>query len=142
MYNHDKRAWIRAVLALVLGLGLVGAVGSPAVATGSTGTIEICKTGAGPGVSGSFQFTVSGLAGQTFSVPVGQCSQPITVTAGQVTVTEAAREGYQLASVASLPAGSLVSSDLTARTATLTVAAGDVANQTIVTFTNKVVEKG
>lgn len=142
MYNHEKPAWIRAVLALVLGLGLVGAVGAPAVATGSTGTIEICKTGTGPGVSGSFEFTVSGLAGQTFAVPVGQCSQPITVTAGQVTVTESAREGYQLAGVGSLPAGALVSSDLAARTATVTVAAGDVSNQTIVTFTNKVVEKG
>ncbi len=142
MFTTRKPAWITAVMTLVLGLGLVGAVGSPAVATGTTGTIEICKTSAGPGVSGSFEFTVSGLAGQTFTVPVGQCSQPITVTAGQVTVTESPREGFQVAGVSSLPTGTLVSSDLAARTATLSVTAGDVSNQTIVTFSNKVVEKG
>jgi len=127
---------------MVLGLGLVGGVcASPAAATATTGVLEICKTATGPGVSGTFDFTVSGHTG-TITVPVGQCSAPITVTAGQVTVTEAARAGFQLASVASLPAGTLVSSDLAARAATVNVAVGDVANQTIVTFSNKAVEKG
>ena len=135
-------SWLRVLLTLMLGILVAGGVSPIAAATTTTGTLEICKTGSGSGVSGSFQFTVSGLANQTFTVPVGQCSQPITVSAGQVTVTEQARAGYQLADVTAIPADRLVSKNIAGRSATVNVAAGGVATETIVTFVNKVVEKG
>ena len=52
--------------------------------TTRTGTIEICKFGLDTDVAGFFNFTVQGAPGQTFSVPVGFCSGPITVTLLQV----------------------------------------------------------
>lgn len=140
--NGTKPSWLRGFLATLLGLILVGALSPTASATDSSGAIEICKTSSGPGVSGEFKFSVSGLTGRTFTVPVGQCSQPITVQAGQVTVTEQARTDYTLADVASQPSGTLVTKDLGSRSATVKVAAGGIANQTIVTFTNKIVDKG
>ena len=48
--------------------------------TTRTGTLEICKQGLDAGVTGMFTFTVQGAPGQTFAVPTGFCSQPITTT--------------------------------------------------------------
>jgi len=122
------------VAAAVVAAGM--SVGTSAYATGNTGALEICKTASGSGVTGDFEFTVAGVPGTT-KVPVGGCSQAITVTAGDVVVTELARAGFVVAGITATPAGRLVSMDLTARTAKVKVTPG-TRDQTIVTFSNKV----
>ncbi len=93
--------------------------------------IEICKRSVAPGltstppvmvndqdVTGFFDFIVDVVVGQTFTVPVGQCTPPIQVlvpaTAPQavpgqsvVVVSEIGREGYTLESVSTFPANRL-----------------------------------
>jgi len=128
-------AWVRVLLALILGASLAGAAAGPAAAT-DTGLLRICKVGTGPDVTGWFEFTVSTLPGQTFTVPVGQCSYPITAPVGETTVTELARTGYHLVSVTSLPEGSLISFDLSAQSATVTVVTGGSYTLRNLTFTN------
>jgi hypothetical protein len=83
--------------------------------TTRTGTLEICKYPLDADVTGMFSFTVQGAPGQTFAVPVGFCSGPITVTILQVpdsvftaNVTELARPNYRLEDVRTLPADRLV----------------------------------
>jgi hypothetical protein len=105
----------------------------------NTGYLQVCKIG-GPGVSGSFAFTVAGNAIPLLAAgpaPGGNCSTPVQVTAGAVAVTEAlpGPGGAVLAGISTLPSGLLSSSSLTAGTATVTVNAG---SQVIVTFTNVV----
>src|SRR5215204_2951115 len=62
---------LRGLVALVV-LAVAGALlyAGQATATEGTGYIEVCKTASGPGVSGSFDFTVSRKTG-TFSVGAG-----------------------------------------------------------------------
>ena len=105
----------------------------------NTGFLQVCKIG-GPGVSGSFSFTVAGNAIPLLAAgaaPGGTCSTPLQVTAGSVVVTEAqpGPGNAVLTGVSTLPSGLLVSSNLGTGTATVTVNAG---GQTIVTFTNVV----
>jgi hypothetical protein len=138
---HRQR-WLPKLL--VSGVAaIVGLVAVPAAfATGTpTGFLEVCKTASGSGVSGSFQFTVAGVA-DVVTVPVGGCSQPIEVAAGSVVVTEKERAGFAVADVTAAPADRLVSKNPAARTATVTVVAGAVGTQTIVTFSNKAAPKG
>jgi len=78
--------------------------------TTRTGTLEICKQGLDTGVTGMFTFTVQGLPGQTFAVPVGFCSNPITTTIVQTPestftalVTELARPNFRLENVTVIP---------------------------------------
>jgi len=82
--------------------------------TTRTGTIEICKQPLDMDVTGFFQFTVQGAPGQTFSVPVGFCSGPITTTILQApntpftaNVTELARANFRLENVTTFPANRL-----------------------------------
>jgi len=82
--------------------------------TTRTGTLEICKQALDPDVTGFFQFTVQGAPGQTFTVPVGFCSGPITTTILQApntpftaNVTELARANYRLENVTTFPANRL-----------------------------------
>jgi hypothetical protein len=79
--------------------------------TTRTGTLEICKRALDPDVMGIFQYTVQGVPGQTFAVPTGFCSGPITTTILQnpdttftANVTELARPNYRLESVTTFPA--------------------------------------
>jgi hypothetical protein len=58
-------------------------------------------------------------------------------SAGTVTITEDAQAGYQVADIYTIPADRLVSKDLNARTATVTIVQGDVSSQTIVVFVNR-----
>jgi hypothetical protein len=119
---------------LLLPLIAFGAVALPQQAFAATGTLEICKQGAN-GVSGTFQFRVNG--GSPVSVPTGRCSGPLTVTAGNVTVTEVADPSSQVVAIAATPKRKLVSSDLDSRTAVVKVARGSTAaDETVVTFTN------
>ena len=111
------------------------------VATASnSGTLNICKV-AGTGVTAgtNFTFNVGGLTATVAAgaAPAGTCTAtPITVAAGTVTVSENATSGVSLTSVAATGSGNvnaLVSSDLGARSANVTVTAGQL---TTVTFTN------
>ncbi len=79
--------------------------------TSRTGTLEICKQPLDTDVRGEFRFTVQGVPGQIFSVPVGFCSGPITTTIPQTpgstfttNVTELARTNYRLENVTTFPA--------------------------------------
>ena len=136
-----SQRWL--VRALIASLTIFGLAAAPAAyADGTTkGFLEICKKASGDGVTGSFQFTVAGVA-TPVTVPVNGCSQPIQVDAGNVVVTEVERAGFTVVEITAAPAGRLVARDLDARRATVTVVAGDIGSQTIVTFTNKVKPKG
>ena len=104
------------------------------------GYVEICKDAAGPDVTGLFAFTITtNTTTQTASAYAGQCTGPIQVPAGNVTIEEAPRNGIQLTSVSSLPADRLFSANLINRTATVEVPVGDVATETQVHFLNAAV---
>jgi hypothetical protein len=108
------------------------------------GFLEICKDAA-PGddeLEGDFNFTVSqaGRRTETVTVPVGQCSEALQLFVGTATVTEVGRTGSRLVGVTATPPGRLVGTpNLSTRTATVRIVPGDLATQTIVTFTNKTV---
>jgi hypothetical protein len=104
-----------------------------------TGYVEVCKQAAlGSGLTGSFQFTITGAMNfaQKVSVPVGQCSNSIQVPAGQVQVQETGSPATYVTDIEAIPSSALLSSDLTNATAELAVTAGDTSQETIVTFTN------
>jgi uncharacterized repeat protein (TIGR01451 family) len=128
--------------------------------TTRTGVIEICKDAADTDVTGSFNFTVEGAPGQIFSVPVGFCSNPITVTVPQVgpalftaRVTELARPNYRLVGVTTLPAGALngpfipdagfdangapLANNTNGGYATVNLAVGGASTMKVVRFTNQ-----
>ena len=102
----------------------------------NNGVLQVCKVaGAGVAVGTNFRFQRGRNTGQT--VPAGasprrQLRGAITVPTGTALVTETIPAGTVLAGVSTLPnAGLLVSSNLAAGTATVTVLPG---GQTIVTF--------
>jgi len=105
----------------------------------ATGFLQICKiAGSGITVGTNFSFSVAGTivnvpAG---AAPGGTCSAALVAAAGPVTIAETVPGGTVLTSVSTLPSGLLVSSNLAAGTATVTVNAG---GQTIVTFLNAAV---
>jgi hypothetical protein len=95
------------------------------------GQLKVCKVG-GPGVTGNFTFTVSGVGNVT--VAAGNCSLPITLAVGsQVTVTETnIPSNVKLVSVTSAPVGR-VKADLKNNAGLVTVGTG----VTEVTFRNE-----
>jgi hypothetical protein len=104
---------------------------------GVTGYVEVCKNAApGSGLTGSFEFTITGAMGfsDVVSVPVGACSDSIQVPAGQVQVQETGDAATYVVSISTVPAANLISSDLDSATANVAIAAGDVSTETIVTF--------
>ena len=114
-----------------------------------TGVVEVCKQiVAGSGLTGTFQFTVTGGNGfsSTVSVPVGDCSSPITVPAGLVMVRETGdlSESVTAITATQTAAGTNAivgpnagpSADLPTATVVAAVAAGDASQQTLVTVTN------
>jgi hypothetical protein len=102
----------------------------------TTGFLEICKVaGANVTQGTTFTFSVAGIPPvivQAGAAPGGSCSSPLVMPAGPTLITETLN-GYALTAVSTLPAGLLVSSNLAAGTATVTVNAGLT---TIVTFVN------
>ena len=108
-------------------------------ARGATGWVEICKKldKPSPGATAPFQFTIPGTSVGILSVPVGACSPAIEVPAGQVTVTELSPTSSALVGCATQNPAQLVACSLTARTATVSVVAGDVSHETILTMTNR-----
>ena len=103
--------------------------------TPANGFLEICKESdqTAP-LTGNFTFTV---AGQTYTIPAGTCSPPIELPAGQVTIVEEEKTGTELVGIRTVPVDRLVSSDLTTRTAVVTIVPGDVSTETIVFFRNR-----
>ena len=78
----------------------------------------------------TFSFSVNAT---TVSVQPGYCSTPVEVAVGTAVVTEAPAAGYVVSAIDVTPADALVSKDLSARTASVTVTSDHV---TEVTFTN------
>jgi len=108
----------------------------PATATPApTGRLQICKEADGSGVTGDFTFT---FAGKTRTIPVGTCTSLITVPVGTLTITEVARAGYVVTDIYTIPADRLISENLVARSATVTIVQGNASTQTIVIFRNRV----
>jgi hypothetical protein len=110
-----------------------------------TGYIEICKQAVpGSGLTGSFQFAISGAMGfkQNVTVPVGACSDSIQVPAGSVIAQENPGSATYVVSITStagfttLPMGWTSNPDLLGARASVPVAAGDTSAETILTFTN------
>src|SRR5881398_3246960 len=133
-------------------VGLIGAAvfAVPAFAEG-TGFVEVCKASGSPAVTGSFSFSVNDST--PVSVGVGECSAPMEVPAGTATVAETPTMDANGFSDADFTAVSdirttapgalnedLINSSLSGRSATVAVTAGGVANTTIVTFTNVLVQ--
>ena len=105
----------------------------------STGFLQICKVaGAGIAVGTNFTFTVGGtpLTVAAGPAPGGSCSLPLVEPAGPVVVLETLPSGTALTDVTTLPGASLVSSNLAAGSATVTVNGG---GQTIATFLDTVI---
>jgi hypothetical protein len=103
----------------------------------TSGLLNLCKI-AGPGVAlgTEFEFTVSGVEG-TINVAAGpanspQSCQPLILAAGDVTVTELPKTGYELIGISTL-SGTVVSSDLATRTAVVRVSGGAMSS---ILFTN------
>ena len=91
-------------------------------AIAQTGYIEICKDASDQFVVGSFTFTLSAPSfTDTVSVPVGECSGPILVPAGNVAVAETERSPYYVSDVLTVPSGALVSQNDTNATAVVSV---------------------
>ena len=98
------------------------------------GRLEICKEADGSGVSGNFTFL---FAGRSRTIPVGTCTMTISVPPGPLTITEVARSGYVLTDIYTIPADRLISENLSARSATVTIVQGPSSSQTIVVFRNR-----
>jgi hypothetical protein len=107
-------------------------------AIAQTGFVEVCKSAFDGFVEGSFDFTISDSSGvvSTQSVLVGQCTAPIAVNAGSVTVSEAAQFPYYVGAIDVFPSGRTVSSNLANQTVTVTVPVGDSSTETAVGFQN------
>jgi hypothetical protein len=106
----------------------------PTATTVPTGRLQICKEADGAGVSGYFTFT---FAGKTRTIPVGACTSLIVVPVGPLTITETARAGYVVSDIYTIPANRLISENLAARSATVTIVQGNASTQTIVVFRNR-----
>ncbi|MBY0506648.1 MAG: hypothetical protein K2X03_22195 [Bryobacteraceae bacterium] len=100
------------------------------------GFVQVCKAAEGVEVGVAYNFTVAGqpLVLNAGTVAQPNCSAPLQVTPGNVSVTETITPTILLTAVDALPAGSLVSSSLATGQVTVTVASGGI---TFVTFTNR-----
>src|SRR2546423_11113367 len=126
-------------LLVVGGAVAIGAVAVPAAyaaTTPPTGFVKICKVGASASVTGSFQFTVTGVK-DPVTVPVGGCSKSIATTLRRGTITEAARSGVLAANIAAKPDRREISKDLPKATVTPQGPARRANSHTTVPLTNK-----
>jgi len=115
------------------------------IAPTQTGYIEVCKNPPGfqdPAVTGSWTFTITDAAGQTYirSVVTGQCTEPILVAAGVATVQETQRTGFALTGVFTDPADALLTSNTINGSATVEVPVGATVNDEVqVSFVNEAI---
>ena len=112
----------------------------------NNGYLEICKQ-SNPyyPVTGTFDFTATApqFGTPTIQVPVGECSGPVEVPSGQVTVTEAPTIGDLVSDVTACSYNEfgecvpdLIGWTLPDLYATVPVASGGVSSETLTTFTN------
>jgi hypothetical protein len=105
----------------------------------TSGTVEVCKIAAdAQTATQTFQFSVNG--GAPISVKAGQCSLPIGVPSGTVTISELGKTNFKLVGVTAVGPASenrLLSGPGT-NPAQVQVPTGGVENETVVTFTNAV----
>ena len=101
-----------------------------------TGVLEVCKKAdnSAGAVTGSYRFAV---AGRTVTVPVGTCTGPLTVPAGDVTVVELANDATRMNACGSRPTVALRLCDPANRTSVVHVTAGGVAQETVLSITNR-----
>jgi hypothetical protein len=99
-----------------------------------TGRLQICKEADGNGVTGYFTFKFET---RSRSVPVGACAGLISVNVGNLTITEVKQTGYELTDIYTIPADRLISKDLNAGSAVVTIVEGMASSQTIVVFRNR-----
>jgi hypothetical protein len=100
------------------------------------GMIEICKDDSPAGsLSGVATFTIAGQPG-TLAVPVGACSPAITLPDGFATITELPQPGTTLLNVSVFPGDRLISFDAATASAVVLIVAGDISNETVITFKN------
>ncbi len=113
------------------------------------GWVEVCKNAADPSTGNQiFPFTITSEYGTllySFNVAAGQCSQPYQVPAGTAQVNEIqANPNFYLANVtaveAGAPGGNRLLSCSNCDPATVQVVYGGVGNETLVTFTDAVVQ--
>jgi hypothetical protein len=108
----------------------------PTPTSSPKGRLQICKEADGEGVSGYFTFRFET---RSRSIPVGACSLIISVDAGTLRVTEDARAGFVVSDIYTIPAGRLISKNLSRGSATVTIVEGTTSSQTIVVFRNRAV---
>ena len=102
----------------------------------STGYIEVCKFAGSAFVSGAFHVAINdGHSTINATIPLGQCTAPLQVAAGNVSVTETPVAPYYLANVITTPASALVS--VSGNSAVVTVAqSNDSSTETEVDLYN------
>jgi uncharacterized repeat protein (TIGR01451 family) len=138
LVSSDLAAGTATVTVLAGGQTIVTFIDAAIPAT--TGFVQVCKVaGLGVAVGTNFTFTVAGtpVTVPAGAAPGGSCSAPVTVPTGAAVITETVPAGTALTGVSTLPsAGLLISSNLGAGSASVTVTVG---GQTIVTFINQTV---
>jgi len=101
-----------------------------------TGFLQICKladNGNGA-VTGKFTFRFDG---RRATVAVGQCTAPIKVPAGNLTVTEVAKDGTRISDCRTRPLLRLVKCDAVNRQVVVRIVRGGPASETTLFVTNK-----
>ncbi len=142
MHSTSKHALLRLVVSMsVVAVVAVAWAGSALASGAAPGTLELCKSSLN-GMSGkTFSYTVTPSGGSAIGVTVkgGRCSGPIQIPGGNATILEQASDpATDVAAVRVTPSARLVSQDLAARKAVVSVPVGStVANETRVTFVNQ-----
>src|SRR5580693_481603 len=117
---------IGLIHAVLVGSAAGGVVTAVAAKTPAKGTIEICKSAANGMTGRSFSFTYTDHTGKAASVAVvgGGCSAKLSVTAGNITIAEAAGSGTVVQTIAVSPTYRQVSQKLATRTVVARARAG------------------
>ena len=122
---------------------------APALATSTTGFMEICKSSTGLAGTPSFTFDVSGLRSPV-TVANNSCTEPFAVPAGTETVFEHPGAWYTASSISTDPGSALISSNPkgsgaldpgpTGTAKVAVTASSDPSTATTVNYTNKPVD--
>jgi Putative Ig domain len=137
---------------VAVGLGVTEATYTDTgnLAEQNSGYLEVCKQAvvSKPWESliapiPSFEFTIGGQSvggartlSQTVDVPAGACSSPIQVLTGSAGVTETLSSTWNMVGCGLAGGGTLTACDLATASATVTIPAGNVSNEAILTVTN------
>jgi hypothetical protein len=142
VHSTSKHALLRLVVSTtIVAVAAIAWAGSALASGAAPGTLELCKSSLN-GMSGkTFSYTVTPSGGSAIGVTVkgGRCSGPIQIPGGNATILEQVSDpATDVAAVRVTPSARLVSQDLAARKAVVSVPVGStVANETRVTFVNQ-----